>query len=135
MKISQTNIKLILTVLALGLFASGISLVFYNNINFCGGVAFGALFTCFKLILTEKSIEHSLRYDSKGADGYMKAQYAVRYFITGGALIAAALIPQINLYGAIIGIVLAQPAAYIVMFMEGRTGETTQFQNENTEEN
>ncbi len=120
MKLSQTNVKLILVVLALGLFASGISLVFYKNISFCGGVAFGALFTILKLILTEKSIDHSMKLDEKGADVYMKAQYAVRYFITGGALIASALIPQVNLYGAIIGILLAQPAAYIVMYLEGR---------------
>ncbi len=120
MKLSQTIIKLTLVVLALGLLASGISVVFYKNYDFCGGVAFGALFTILKLIITEKSIEHSLKLEQKGADAYMKAQYAVRYFLTGGAMIAAALIPQINLYGAIFGILLAQPAAYIVMFMEGR---------------
>ncbi len=120
MKLSQTNIKLILVVLALSLLISGISIVFYNNINFCGGIAFGALFTILKLILTERSIEHSFKYDTKGADSYMKAQYALRYFITGGVLIAAALIDEINLYGAIIGVLLAQPSAYIVMFLEGR---------------
>ncbi len=120
MKLSQTNTKLILIVLAFGLLASGISLVFYKNIGFCGGVAFGVLFTILKLIITEKSIEHSMKLDQKGADGYMKAQYAVRYFLTGGALIAAALIPQVNLYGAILGLLLAQPAAYVVMFLEGR---------------
>ncbi len=125
MKLSQTNIKLILVVVALSLFASGISLVFYNNISFCGGVAFGALFTILKLIITEKSIEHSLLLDQQGADVYMKAQYAVRYFLTGGALIAAALVPQINLYGAIVGILLAQPAAYIVMYLEGKNVKPT----------
>ncbi len=120
MKLSQTITKLILVVLALSLLASGISIAFYKNIAFCGGVAFGALFTILKLVITEKSIEHSFKYDQKGADSYMKAQYAVRYFLTGGALVAAALIPQINLYGAIVGILLAQPAAYIVMFLEGK---------------
>ncbi len=125
MKLSQTMIKLILVVLALGLLVSGISVVFFKNINFCGGVAFGAFFTILKLIITEKSIEHSFKYDEKGADSYMKAQYAVRYFLTGGALIAAALIPQIDLYGGIVGILLAQPAAYIVMFLEGKNVKPT----------
>ncbi len=125
MNLSQTANKLILCVLALATFICGVSIVFYNNIDFCGGVAFSAFFVILKLIITEKSIQHSVELDPKSAEGYMKAQYAVRYFLTGAVLIAAALVDSINLYGAIVGVLLAQPAGYIVMFLEGRTGSRT----------
>ncbi len=124
MNISQTATKLILCVVALAALICGISIVFFNNIDFCGGVAFSTVFVIIKLIVTEKSIEHSLNLDAKGSEGYMKAQYAIRYFLTGIVLIAAALIEPINLYGALVGIVLAQPAGYIVMFLEGRSAKS-----------
>lgn len=122
MHLSQTANKLILAVLALAALFCGISIVFFDNINFCGGVLFSTIFVVIKLIVTEKSIQHAVNLDAKSADAYMKGQYALRYFLTGGVLIAAALIEPINLYGAIVGALLAQPAGYIVMFLEGRTG-------------
>lgn len=122
MNLSQTGNKLIIAVIALATLICGISIVFFNNISFCGGIVFSTAFVIVKLVITEKSIKHSLTLDAKGAEGYMKAQYAVRYFLTGMVLIAAALIEPINLYGAIVGALLAQPAGYIVMFMESKTG-------------
>ncbi len=123
MNLSQTANKLILCVIALSALICGVSIVFFNNLNFCGGVLFSTFFVIIKLIITEKSIKHSIELDTKSADNYMKAQYAFRYFLTGGVLIAAALFDQINLYGAVVGVVLAQPAGYIVMFLEGRSGK------------
>lgn len=122
MNLSQTANKLILCVIALATLICGIAIVFFNNLSFCGGVAFSTIFVVVKLIITEKSIQHSLNLDPKGSDNYMKGQFAIRYFMTGAVLIAAALIDQINLYGALVGVVLAQPAGYIVMFLESRTG-------------
>ncbi len=124
MNLSQTANKLILCVIALSALICGISIVFFNNLDFCGGVVFSTFFVIIKLAITEKSIKHSMDLDAKSADNYMKAQYAFRYFLTGGILIAAALLDQINLYGAVVGIVLAQPAGYIVMFLEGKSGKT-----------
>ncbi len=134
MNISQTANKLILCVIALSALICGISIVFFNNLNFCGGVVFSTFFVIIKLIITEKSIQHSIELDPKSADNYMKAQYAVRYFLTGAILIVAALYEPINLYGAIVGVVLAQPAGYIVMFLEGRSGKTTETTNSSNEQ-
>lgn len=130
MKISQTAIKLVLSIFALSAFICGIGIVFFDNINFAGGVIFGAFFSAFKIIITEKSIEHAINLtDPKSAEAYTKGQYAFRYFITGAVLISAALIEPINLYGAIIGVLLAQPAGYIVMFLEGRSGNRPKVDN------
>ncbi len=133
MNISQTATKLILCVIAISALICGVSIVFFNNLDFCGGVLFSTFFVVIKLIITEKSIEHSMNLDAKSADNYMKAQYALRYFLTGGILIAAALIEQINLYGAVVGVVLAQPAGYIVMFLEGRSGKPVSTTNSTDE--
>ncbi len=126
MNISQTASKLILCIVALVSLISGVSIVIFDNINFCGGVVFSGFFVILKLIITERSIEHSLNLDPKSAENYMKGQYAVRYFLTGGVLLASALIEPINIYGAAVGILLAQPAGYIVMFLESRSGNKPQ---------
>lgn len=133
MNLSQTGNKLILAVIALAILVCGISMVFFDNISFCGGVIFSTVFVIVKLIITEKSIQHSLNLDPKGAEAYMKAQYAIRYFLTGMILIAAALIEPINLYGAIVGVLLAQPAGYIVMYMESKTGKSIDDVNDKEE--
>ncbi len=126
MKLSQTAVKLIIAILALSVLISGVAIVGFNNVNFCGGLAFGAFFSAFKIILTERSIEHTVNLNNeKSAEAYARAQYALRYFITGGVLISAALIDSVNLYGAIVGVLLAQPAGYIVMFLEGRQATIT----------
>ncbi len=120
MKLSQTAIKLILAVLAFATLISGVAILVYQNVNFVGGLLFGATFCIFKIIITERSIEHSVTIDAKSAESYIKAQYAIRYFLTGAFLISVALIDNINLYGAITGIILAQPAGYAVMFLESK---------------
>lgn len=84
------------------------------------GLALGFIFSALKLILLEKSLSKSVDMNKDSAQTYARFQYMLRYFLTFGVLVAAAVIKPISLLGTIIGIIMTQPAALIAGFSENR---------------
>ncbi len=124
-KISDTAKQLLITMLILTVCAFVIGLFFISRLNISAfsyglGLLVGFLFSALKLILTERSLNKSVEMDKQNAQSYARAQYMARYFLTLLVLVGAALIKSISLLGAIIGVLIVQPAAFIVGIMENR---------------
>ncbi|MCL1819836.1 MAG: ATP synthase subunit I [Oscillospiraceae bacterium] len=76
------------------------------------GLALTAGLNIIKVYMIDKAVVKSLDKEGKSAANYIRLQYLIRYLLTGAVLIAAALIPFINLWGAIAGVFTMPIAAY-----------------------
>lgn len=82
------------------------------------GLLLGGLLSVSKVILLEKSLEHSLDMEGKKAQGYAGLQATLRYLLTIGVFLLVFLFPHVfGLFGAIIGVLSLQGAAYLTNFV------------------
>ncbi|MCD7777522.1 MAG: ATP synthase subunit I [Clostridiales bacterium] len=122
-KISDVSKKLLLYLFALCVIAFGLGCVFIPkdgsfylavSVGSYGlGLAFGYVFCALKQVLLERAVEKSLDMDKETAAGYARLQFMFRYFLTFIVLAAAAVIDCISLLGAVMAVLLVQPAAYL----------------------
>ncbi len=84
---------------------------FIFSVKYVFGLAAGYIFSCFKMLLLEKSIKKSVDMEKNDASAYARGQYILRYFLSFAVLVVLALISPVCLLGAAIGMVLVQPAA------------------------
>jgi uncharacterized membrane protein YbhN (UPF0104 family) len=117
----------IFAILTLITFGVGLFIVNHFTANrqlaFALGLALGAGVSAAKWLMAEKALTRAVEMNGKGAEAFAKAQFSLRYLLLGGVLVAAALIDGINLYAAIIGIILFTPAVYLakIIFKDSLT--------------
>ncbi|MCD8089288.1 MAG: hypothetical protein LUD81_01440 [Clostridiales bacterium] len=121
--ISDTTKQVLIYLFALTVIAFGIGCVFIpkdgsfylavSTGSYGLGLFLGFAFGCVKMVLLERSVIRTLDMDKKTANGFARLHFVFRYFLTFAFLAAAALIDCISLLGAIIPLLLIQPAAYM----------------------
>ncbi len=121
LSLSQTSKRLISCIIAIFalLLVVGLAVIlfvypFERPIPYVLGLFLGSLVATLKVILLERTINRAMDMDAKGAQNFSQLQYLMRYILTGAVLVVAALVPQISMIAAIVGVLTLQPAAYIV---------------------
>ena len=111
---------LVVVISALAIMIGGA--IFYRTLealNFALGVFLSTALTILKIYLLDRNVSRILDMDdAKAGRNYFQAQYIVRYLLTGAVLVAAALIPFINIYGAVLGVLTMQIAVFAVKMMK-----------------
>jgi len=96
--------------------------VFYRSLealNFALGVLLSSALNVLKVYLLERTVSKTLDMtDPVMGKNYIRFQYLLRFFLAAAVLVAAALIPFISLWGAIIGIFTLQISVMIVRSMK-----------------
>ena len=117
MKLSELSKRIILAVCILFAIIVLVSVIYYRSFEFLA-FALGAFLTCglniVKIIMLERTVDKAVEMEIAQAKNYITAQYLLRLAITAVVLVAAALAPFINIWGAVIGIITYQPAVYSV---------------------
>ncbi len=122
--ISETAKKMILIILVLFSIILAIGSVYLHDLNkiigFFIGLFLGSSISIIKVVILEKTIDKSLDMEKQQASNFAVLMFILRYFITAFILVIAALVSSINVWGAIIGILLLQLSAYTVkIFLKG----------------
>ena len=83
------------------------------------GVFLSSALNVMKVMLLERTVQKVMDMETaKESKAYVASQYIIRYVLTGVILVAAALTPFINLWGAIAGIFTMQIAVFFIRFMK-----------------
>lgn len=113
--------KVIIVSFAIALLALGIGMFFVDDyLAYAKGIAFGSTAAILKMILIEKSTKKMLDMDKSGGAFFYALSFFLRLFMTGAVLVTSALADKINLWGAIIGLLVLQPSAYIVHIRDSK---------------
>lgn len=123
MKISDLAKRVIIAVLIMALIAVVISVIYYRSLAFLPflyGVLLGTAASVLRILLLERAIEKALTMDKKKVGTYISLQHLLRLGIAAAALVIGALVPWINLWGAVTGVLIYQAALYIARVRTGK---------------
>lgn len=123
MKISALAKKMILTICILLIILVAASIIYYRSLSclqFIFGALLGSAVSIIKVIILERAVDKALSMDEKSAGNYVRLQHLLRLMLTGAALLIAALVPFISLWGAAAGIFAFQISVYILNFFSKR---------------
>lgn len=116
MNISNTAKQIIITTIALFFIVLGISTFIVDDIkNFLIGLLFGTIFAILKIILLEKTLNKAMSMSTSKAITYTRIHYTLRFFLTFVVLFIG-YYRDFDIIGVVIGILLTNPAVYIVNF-------------------
>lgn len=76
----------------------------------------GSAVSIAKVFLLERAVDKALTMEQKHAASYVGIQHILRLFLSGVALALGAIVPQINLWGVVSGILAFQLATYSIKF-------------------
>jgi hypothetical protein len=119
MKISDVAKRVILTIGILAAVLVAASVGYYRSsacLPFVFGVLLGAGVGIAKVFMLERTIDRVLEMDKKAAENYAHLHHMLRLLLSGGALVLAALVPGISLWGAAAGIMTYQIGVYMMKF-------------------
>ena len=123
MRMSGTVRKMIAVMMATGLIMSVAGFVFslfqplIHPFNFTLGVLLTTGLNIIKAIWLERVVERAVSMENQdAAANLIRAQYLIRFLFTGLVLAVAALVPVVDLWGAIAGIFTFHVAKYYLMF-------------------
>lgn len=119
MKLSDMAKKMIISILIISSICVLGSVIYYRSLEFIPfllGALLGDAGSIAKVFLLERAIDKALSMEQKYAGLYLSAQHITRLLLTAGVLLVGALVPQINLWGAVAGILSYQVAIYSVKF-------------------
>ena len=122
MKLSLPSKKMILFICLTALVMIVGGVIFYRSLqafNFALGVILSSLLNVFKLFLLERTARKTLDMtDPKAGKAYISLQYILRYVLSAAILLVAAVVPFINVMGAVFGIFTLQISVLIVRSMK-----------------
>ena len=107
-------------VLVLCLITFVVGIFFTDWISWGLGVLLGGGFTILRLKWMDISVAKAVERESDDAKHYFTLQYMLRYLLSFGVLALAAVVPQINLFSAMIAMFMLKIATYIQGFFEKR---------------
>lgn len=100
--------------LAAGLTVSSLIYPFERPAQYALGLLMGCLLSAAKVVLLEKSLDRSVDMEGKTAQGYANLMAVLRYLLTVAVLLLVFFFRDVfGLFGAIVGILSLQVAAYI----------------------
>ncbi|MGN1318388.1 MAG: ATP synthase subunit I [Lachnospirales bacterium] len=109
--------QIVKTVIALGIIALGIGLFFTSeSLYWVFGIVLGTAISVFKVIMLEKTLNKAVDMSPEDAKNYTRTRYTYRLVLSILAVVVCIKIPFINVIGVIVGLLLVQPAVYIVNF-------------------
>ena len=91
----------------------GIGAIFMDPLSWGLGCLLGGVFTIIRLKMMEISVEKSVHMDENKAVRYARAQYIVRYLLSGVVLAAAALVPWIDPISTVLAMLMLKLATYV----------------------
>lgn len=108
---------MIQTIIIIGVIGIIISFIYFRSLEFLPflwGVFIGAAVSIYKVILLDKAVDKALTMDAKQAGNYVTLQQILRFILSAVALVIGATVPQISLWGVVLGILSFQAAIYRV---------------------
>lgn len=120
MKLKTIAKKMIIAILAISFISIMVAFIYYRSLEFLPfffGVLLGAAVSIVKVFLLEYAVNQALAPGRTHAAMYIAFQNLIRFALTGLALLAGALIPQINLWGVVTGVLSYQLAVYLARFL------------------
>lgn len=129
MKISDLAKRMILTILIIALICVVVSAIYYRSLEFIPfllGTLLGTAVSIIKVFLLERTVNKALEMEKKKAGAYVSVHHLLRLLLSGAALLAGALVPQVSLWGVVAGVFAYQIAVYGVRFQstKSKTGGT-----------
>lgn len=110
--------QIIISVAALGIIALGIGIFFVDNILYwIIGIVAGTIISVLKVIMLYKTLDKAVDMSPEDAKNYTRTRYTFRMVLSIVLVIVAIKIPYVNVIGVIVGLLLVQPAVYIVNFI------------------
>lgn len=110
--------QIIISVAALGIIALGIGMFFVENILYwIIGIVAGTIISVIKVIMLYKTLDKAVDMSPEDAKNYTRSRYTFRMVLSIVLVIVAIKIPYVNVIGVIVGLLLVQPAVYIVNFI------------------
>jgi ATP synthase I chain len=110
--------QLAICVVALGIVALGIGLFFADNIlNWIIGIIIGTALSVLKVIMLKKTLDKAVDMSPEDAKNFTRSRYTLRMVLSIAVVVAAFKIPYVNVVSVIVGLLLVQPAVYIVNFI------------------
>lgn len=119
MKLNALAKRMILAIIAITSACTVVALIYYRSLEFFPfffGAILGAAVSIVKVYLLERAVNLALEPGKANATAYIGLQQLLRFILSGLALLAGALIPQINLWGVVAGIFSYQLAVYVARF-------------------
>lgn len=117
MKLTNIAKRMIMTILIIALIGIGVSILYYRSLEFLPflwGVILGSAASIVKVFLLERAVNQALSMEKKRAGNYVGLQHILRLALSGAVLVIGALVPQINLWGVVVGIIAYQLAIYSI---------------------
>lgn len=117
MKYSKEANGMIKAIVVVGIVGIIISVIYYRSLEFLPflwGVLIGCAVSIYKVILLDKAVNKALSMESKQAGNYVTLQQLLRLGLSAIALVLGATVPQISLWGVVLGILAFQIAIYRV---------------------
>lgn len=110
--------KLIVVVVALGVIVFGIGSFWTESILFWFfGILLGTGISVIKVIMLNNTLNKAVEMSPEDAKNYTRSRYTFRLVLSIVMVVVAVKIPYISVVGVIVGLLLVQPAVYIVNFL------------------
>lgn len=119
MKLSDLAKRMIITILIIVLACVLGSVLYYRSLDFLPflfGAILGSLVSIVRVFLLERAVDKAVEMEKKQAGNYVTIQHLLRLLLSGLALVLGAIVPQINLWGVVAGILAFQLALYNLKF-------------------
>ncbi len=119
MRLSDLAKRMIIIILIITLICILGSIIYYRSfgfIPFLFGVMLGSVISIARVFLLDRAVDRALTMEKKRAAQYLSLQNILRILLSGFALVIGAIIPQINLWGVVAGILAYSLAAYSTKF-------------------
>ena len=119
MKLSEIPKKMVWAICVLCIFFVLAGIIYYRSMSclpFVLGVILGSAASVLKVLLLARTVERAMEMEQKTAGKYVGLQHLLRLLFTGVVRAAAAIVPWISLWGAVLGIFSFQISVYILKF-------------------
>lgn len=117
MKLSDLAKRMVITILIIATISTLGSAIYHRSLDFLPfliGAILGSAVSITKVFLLEHAVNKALKMDQKTAGNYVTVQHVLRLILSGAAFLIGALVPQISLWGVVVGILAFQVAVYNV---------------------
>ncbi len=119
--LSKTLKDILISILALAVIAFGIGLFWVDNIlMWATGLLIGTAVSALKVFMLKRTLDKAVDMSPEDAKNYTRSRYTLRFVLS---VVVVAVVFKVgcgNVFGVVIGLLLVQPAVYIVNFLNKR---------------
>ena len=110
---AKRMVALIIMQCLLIIFVSMLYFQMAEFLQFAYGVLLGCALNCVKVYMLERAVQRVAQM-TEGGHAYGWWQFILRFVLTGGVLVFAALSPHVNLWGTVAGVLTFQTSLYML---------------------